>query len=54
MGNTQEQELLISDGIAILGYRVCAWFERRYPERAARLWSYPTIVLTKRGKVAAH
>ena len=34
--------------IATVGYRLCAWLEDRYPEKAARWWSYPQVVLTKR------
>jgi len=54
MGNTQEQALLINDRIARLGYRVCSWFENTYPEAAARWWSYPLIVLTKRPRLLSH
>jgi SAM-dependent methyltransferase len=48
MGNTQEQALFINDRVARVGYRVCSWFENTYPGAAARWWSYPLIVLTKR------
>jgi hypothetical protein len=54
MGNAQEEELLINDRMATLGYRLCAWFEARYPARAARWWSYPLIVLTKRSAPTRH
>jgi len=48
MGNTQEEALLISDGIASVGYRACSWLEERYPRAAGRWWSYPLVVLTKK------
>jgi hypothetical protein len=36
MGNDQEEVVLINDMIASLGYRMCSWFENKYPDRAAR------------------
>jgi len=48
MGNLEEEALLITDRIASVAYRLCAWIERRYPERAGQWWSYPLITLTKR------
>jgi len=54
MGNAQERELLLNDRMASLGYRLCGWFEARYPERAARWWSYPLIILSKHGAPVRH
>jgi SAM-dependent methyltransferase len=48
MGNAEEEGIFVSDGLASLGYRMCAWFEDRYPATAARWWTYPLIVLTKK------
>lgn len=48
MGSTQEAAILINDTIASVGYKICSWFENKYPDRAARWWSYPLIVLTKK------
>jgi len=48
MGNTQEEVILLNDRMASVGYRLCAWLESRYPDSAARWWSYPLIVLTKK------
>jgi SAM-dependent methyltransferase len=48
MGNVQEQTILINDAIASFGYRLCSWFENRFPDTAARWWSYPLVVLTKK------
>jgi SAM-dependent methyltransferase len=52
MGNEQEKSLLVNDRIASMGYRLCAWFEARYPYRAARWWTYPLVVLTKKRSAA--
>jgi len=54
MGNAQEESLLVTDRVAALGYRVCSWFENKYPQTAARWWSYPLVVLTKRARPVAH
>jgi SAM-dependent methyltransferase len=54
MGTAQEEALLINDRVAALGYRVCSWFENRYPQTAARWWSYPLVVLTRRARTVAH
>jgi len=48
MGNREEETLLINDMVASVGYRLCAWLESRYPDKAAHWWSYPLILLTKR------
>lgn len=48
MGNAQEEVILINDTIASLGYRFFSWFESHYPDKAARWWSYPLLVLTKK------
>jgi len=48
MSNVEEEAILINDEIASLGYRVCAWFENRYPQKAGRWWSYPLVLLTKK------
>ena len=48
MGNGQEEAILINDMIASLGYRICSWFENKYPDKAARWWSYPLVILTKK------
>jgi SAM-dependent methyltransferase len=48
MGNVQEEDLLINDVIASLAYRICSWFESKFPDRAVCWWSYPIVVLTKR------
>jgi len=50
MGSVQEQAILINDPIASVGYRVCSWLEDRYPHAAARWWSYPLVVLTKKSQ----
>src|SRR5215470_7340752 len=54
MGTAQEEALLINDRVAALGYRVCSWFEDRYPQIAARWWSYPLLVLTRRARQVGH
>ena len=48
MSNTEEESILLRDGIAALAYRLCAWLESQYPHRAAQWWSYPLFLLTKR------
>jgi len=48
MGKPAEEALLVTDRIASVAYRLCAWIERRYPERAVRWWEYPLITLTKK------
>jgi len=48
MGNNEEKDILINDMIASLGYWLCSWFENKYPDRAARLWSYPLVILKKK------
>jgi SAM-dependent methyltransferase len=48
MSNGQEEVILLNDRMASVGYRLCSWFESRYPDSAARWWSYPLIVLTKK------
>ena len=48
MRNDQEEVVLINDMIASLGYRMCSWFENKYRDRAARWWSYPLVILTKK------
>jgi SAM-dependent methyltransferase len=48
MGNVQEEAILINDAVASFGYRIVAWFEDKYPEKAARWWSYPLVILRKR------
>lgn len=48
MGNVQEEAILINDRMASLGYRICSWFENRYPDKAARWWSYPLVILKKK------
>jgi SAM-dependent methyltransferase len=52
MSNWQEKNILINDMIASLGYRICSWFENRYPNNAARWWSYQLVVLTKKGSAS--
>jgi SAM-dependent methyltransferase len=47
MGNAQEEAILVNDAIASFGYRFFSWFEINYPDKAARWWSYPLLVLTK-------
>lgn len=47
MGNEEEDVIFLNDTIATSGYRLVSWVEEKYPNVAARLWSYPIIVLTK-------
>lgn len=48
VGNAQEEALLVNDRIASYGYQLFSWFEDHYPDRAARWWSYPILMLTKK------
>lgn len=44
----REELILINNMIASLGYRICSWVERKYPNMAARWWSYPLVIMTKK------
>lgn len=46
---SQERKYIRSDSVAEKFYRWAAGFEEEHPKIAVRLWSYPLIVLTKRG-----
>jgi SAM-dependent methyltransferase len=48
MSKGEEDALLINDVVASLVYRFCTWFENKYPDTAARWWSYPLVILTKK------
>jgi SAM-dependent methyltransferase len=50
MGNLEEETLLINDTVASVGYRISAWFESRYPDKATQWWSFPLILLTKKSE----
>jgi hypothetical protein len=45
---SQERELLLTDWLAGLVYRISGWLERRYPTLAVKWWQYPVVVLDKR------
>jgi len=51
MNNLEEEALLFNDTIAAFGYRMCTWLESRHPDKTARWWSYPLVLLTKRTRV---
>jgi len=48
MGITEEQQLFMFQPVAFWGYRICSWFENKYPKKAVRWWSYPIVQLTKK------
>jgi SAM-dependent methyltransferase len=48
MSCTQDQQLLWNEPMAAMSYRMCEWFERNQPARAAKWWSYSVVVLDKR------
>jgi len=43
-----DKQLLFNDRVAAFAYRFCAWFERWFPALAARWWTYPVVLLTKK------
>ena len=45
---SQERELLLTDWLAGLVYRISGWLERRYPALAVKWWQYTVVVLDKR------
>jgi len=47
MSSSEDQELLLNETMAAVVYRMCAWFERKHPARAAQWWGYPIIILDK-------
>jgi len=51
MSNSADEDLLVNDTIASVGYRISSWVENKFPERAARWWTYPIVVLTKKPRV---
>jgi SAM-dependent methyltransferase len=50
MSCTHDQELLWNESMAAVVYRLCRWFERKHPARAAAWWDYPLVVLDKRSE----
>jgi len=48
MSSAYEKELLWSDGMAAVAYRMCSWLEKKHPGLAVRWWQYPVIILEKR------
>jgi SAM-dependent methyltransferase len=47
MSCSEDQELLLNETMAAVVYRMCEWFERKHPARAAQWWGYPVIILDK-------
>lgn len=52
MGNNQERELLWNDPMAALVYRMCSWFESKFPSLAVKWWQYAIIILEKRSEIS--
>ena len=44
MAPAKARKTTLNDMIASLGYRICSWFENKYPDKAARWWSYRFMI----------
>jgi SAM-dependent methyltransferase len=44
----QERRLHVKGLSARAFYRLCSWYEERYPRRAVKYWTFPVIILDKK------
>jgi SAM-dependent methyltransferase len=44
----QERRLCVKGPVARVFYRLCSWYEERYPRHAVKHWTYPLIILDKK------